>query len=98
MNIGSELKKQSSITEKQYQGLNEFFESDKKEELVAIKKEESTVTDKLKLVYYRQCSISDCKNIGKCYDLSFMTKYDKLSLFYHQLIEFRSMVPQTEET
>ena len=92
------MKKQSSITEKQYNGLSEFFKSDKKEEPVAIKKEESTVTDKVKLVYYRQYSISDYKSIGKCYDLSFMTKYDKLSLFYHQLFEFRSMVPQTEET
>ena len=27
-----------------------------------------------------------------------MIKYDKLSLFYHQLFEFRSMVLQTEET
>ena len=29
---------------------------------------------------------------------NFMTKYDKLSSFYHRLIGFRSIMPRTEET
>ena len=61
MQLGSALKKQTRVAEKQYQGLNKFFKSDKKEEPVTIKKEEPTMTEKLKLVYDRKNSFSDCK-------------------------------------
>ena len=54
--------------------------------------------DRSKLVYDRSYGFSDYTNIRKCYDLSFITKYDKLSKFYHRLMEIRSIVPQTEET
>ena len=36
--LGNELKKPTSVAEKQYQGLNKFFKPDKKEEPVTIKK------------------------------------------------------------
>ena len=88
--LGSELKKQ-------YQGLNTFFESDKKEETVAIKKEKPAMADKSKLIYNSKYSFSDYSNVRKCYDLSFMTKYDKLLPFYHRLNEFRKFNPRTEK-
>ena len=43
-------------------------------------------------------SFSDCRNIRNLYDLSCMTKYNKFSMFYYRLIEFRKIVPQTKET
>ena len=52
--LRSELKKETSITKKQYPGLNRFFESNKKEEPVTINKEGPTMTDKLKPVYGRK--------------------------------------------
>ena len=55
------------------------------------------MTDKLNLVYDRKHSFGDYRNI-RIYDLSFMTRYDILSNFYHSLIEFRSLVPWTEQT
>ena len=36
--LGSELKKQTSVAEKQYWGLNKLFKSDEKEETVTSKK------------------------------------------------------------
>ena len=36
--LGKELKAQTDIVKKQYQGLNKFLKSDEKEEPVAIKK------------------------------------------------------------
>ena len=39
--LGSELKKQTSFSEKQYQGLNKLLRSDEEEEWVTIKKKEN---------------------------------------------------------
>ena len=44
--FGSELKKQTSVAEKQYQGLNKLLKSDEKEEPVIIKKEKPAITSK----------------------------------------------------
>ena len=56
------------------------------------------MTGKPKLVYDSKYNFSEYKNIRNFYNLSFMTKHDRLSKFYHQLTEFRSIVPQTDET
>ena len=95
--LGSALKKQTIVAEKQYKGLNNFLKPDEKEVPLTIKKK-PTMTDKSKLVYDSKYSFSDYRNIRKYYDLSFMTRHDKLSSFYHRLIEFRSVVPQIGET
>ena len=43
--LGSELKKQTSVAEKQYQELNKFFKCDRnEEEPVIIKKEKPAIT------------------------------------------------------
>ena len=96
--LGSELKKQTSVAEKQYEGLNKLFKSDKKEKPVTIKKEKPAITRKSELIYDRKFSFSDYFYIKEYYDLSFTKKYDKLLSFYHQLNEFRNSVPQTEKT
>ena len=58
--LGSELKKEVSVTEKQYRGLNKLFKSDKKEEEpVAIKKEKPAITSKSKLMHDGKYSFSD---------------------------------------
>ena len=77
--LRSELKKQTSIVEKQYQGLNMLFKSDKKkEERVTTKKEKTTIISESKLTYGSRYSFSDNKNVKKYSGLSFTTKYDKL--------------------
>ena len=82
--LRSELKKQTSIVEKEYQGLNMLFKSDKKkEERVTTKKEKTTIISESKLTYGSRYSFSDNKNVKKYSDLSFTTKYDKLLSFYH---------------
>ena len=47
-------------------------------------------------MYGSKYSFSYYRNVGK-YNLSFTTKCDKLISFYHQLNEFRNLVPQTKK-
>ena len=96
--LRKELKAQTIAAEKQYQGSNKLFKSDEKEESATITKEKPIITDKSNLVHDRKYSFTDYINIGKYYDLLFMTTYNQLSMFYHQLTEFRSIVPGTKET
>ena len=67
LSLGSELKKQTSVAEKQSQGLNKFFKSDEKEEPVTIKKEKPAITYKSKLMYDSKYSFSNFSNIKKYY-------------------------------
>ena len=46
MPLGNELKNQTSIAEKHYQGLNKLFKSEEKEEPVTTKKEKSAIIGK----------------------------------------------------
>ena len=96
--LDKQLKTQTSVAEKQYQGVNKLFKPDEKEQPITIKKEKQTMADKSKIVCDNKYSFSDYRNIRKYYDLSFITKYNKLSTFYHRLIEFRGIVPRTKET
>ena len=49
-------------------------------------------------MYDFKYSFSDYRNVRKYYDLSFMTKHDKLSSFYYQLNEFRNLVLQKKQS
>ena len=91
------MKKQTSVAEKQYQGLNNLFKYDEKEEPVTIQEEKPAITYESKLMYDSNYSFSDFCNIKKYYALSFMWKYNKLLSFYHRLNGFRNIVPQTKK-
>ena len=65
MTIRQNLKAQTSVAEKQYQGLNKLFKPDKEEEPVTIKKEKLTMTNKSKLVHDSKYSFNDYRNIRK---------------------------------
>ena len=54
--LGSELKKQTSVAEKQHQGLNKLFKSDEKEELVTIKKEKPVIRKNQALPFTSECN------------------------------------------
>ena len=79
--LDKQLKTQTSVAEKQYQGVNKLFKPDEKEQPITIKKEKQTMADKSKIVCDSKYSFSDYRNIRKYYDLSFITKYNKLSSF-----------------
>ena len=96
--LGKEVKKQTSVAEKQYQGIDKIFNRDEKEEPVTIKKEEPLKTEESSLVYDSKCIFSDYRNVGKYLQSFFMTKYDRLRPFYHRLNDFRNIVTRTEET
>ena len=66
--LGSELKEQTSVAEKQYQGLNKLFKSDEKEEPVTIQKRPAEACE-TKLMYDSKYSFSDFSNIRKYYAL-----------------------------
>ena len=93
-----ELKKQTSVNEKQYQSFDKIFNHDEKEETVTIKKKEPLKTDKSSLVYDSKYSFSEYRDVGKYYNLSFTTKYNSLLPFYHWLNEFRDFIPRIEKT
>ena len=63
--LGKELKKQTSVAEKQYQSFDKVFNYAEREELVKIKKEGPLTTDKPKLVYDDKYSFSEYKNVEK---------------------------------
>ena len=93
---GSELNKQVSVVEKQYQGLNKLFKSDEKEEPVTNKKEKPTITGNSKLMYDSKYSFTDYYKIFKKHcDVSFTTRYDRLLSFYHRLNKFRNLLLRT---
>ena len=96
--LGKELKKQTSVEEQQYQSFDKVFNHDENEKPVKIKKERLLITDKSSLVYDSKYSFSKYRNVGKYYNLSFMTKYDSSLPFYHRLNEFRNFAPRTEKT
>ena len=56
--LGKELKPQTSFTEKQYQGLNNLFKPDGKEEPVTTKKEKPEIIGESKLMYNNKYSFS----------------------------------------
>ena len=96
--LGKELKKQTSVAEKQHQIFDKIFNHDEKREPVKqLKKEESLKTDESSLVYDSKYSFSEYKNVGKYFSPYFRKKFDSLLPFYHRLNEFRNFVPRTEK-
>ena len=57
--FGSELKKRTSVAEKQCQGLNKLSKSGEKEESVTIKKEKPAITYESKLMYDNKYGFGD---------------------------------------
>ena len=49
-------------------------------------------------MYGSKYSFSECRNVGKYYNLSFTIKYDRLLPLYGQLTESRNVGPRTEKT
>ena len=80
--LGKELKAQSEIAKKQYQGLDKLFKSDKPE-----------ITDELNLLYDSKHSFCEYGNDRRFYDISLESKYYKLLSLYHRLYEFRNLIP-----
>ena len=60
--LGKELKAQTDIAKKQYQGLSKFFKSDEKEKLTIKKYNESDLIYNSKYRFYKY--YSDSKKIG----------------------------------
>ena len=87
--LDKELKKQTSVAEKQYQSFDKVFNHDKKEEPVKIKKERLLTTDKSSLSYNNKCSFIEFKNIGKYVDDSLVSRYNNyLAPFKQRSEEF----------
>ena len=100
--LGKELKKQTSVAEKQYQNFDKVFKPDEIEQPITIKKEQPVtikkeITDESSLVYDSKYCFSEYRNVAKYYNLSFTIKHDTLLPFYHRLNEFRNVAPQTEK-
>ena len=91
--LGKELKRQTSVAEKQYQIFDQVFNHDEKKEPLKIRKEMPLLTDKSSLVYDSKYSFSEYRNVGKYYNLPFIIKYHRLLPFYHRLCEFRNFAP-----
>ena len=95
--LGSELKKRTSVAEKQCQGLNKLFTSSEKEESVSIKKEKPAINYESKPMYDNKYDFGDFSNIKKYYVVSYTSKYNKLLSFYHWLNKFRkTKIKKTE--
>ena len=84
--LGTQFKNQTSVAEKQYQGSNKLFRTDEE------------ISHKPYLIYGIKYSFSEYRNFKEYSDLSFMTKYDKLILFYHWLNGFKNFAPQNVKT
>ena len=63
--LGKEVKKQTSVAEKQYQGIDKIFNHDEKEEPVTIKKEELLKMEESSLIYDSKYIFSNYRNVGK---------------------------------
>ena len=74
--LGKELKKQTSVGEKQYQDFNKVSNHDEKEEPVKIIKEGPLRTDESSLFYNNKYCLSEYKNVEKYLDDFSVSKYD----------------------
>ena len=64
--LRKELKKQTSVAEKQYQDFDKVFNHDENKQTVKIEKEELLTTAELSLIHNNKYSFSEFKNVGKC--------------------------------
>ena len=88
--LGQELKKQTSVAEKQYKKLDNTFEFDK-----IIKKEKPTLKkyNRSNLTYDSKYSFYPHYNIKNFNKMSLTLKYPILFLFYNELKKFNSLNP-----
>ena len=87
--LGKELKKQTSVAEKQYQIFDKVFNHDEKEKPVKIKKEGSLTTNESSLFYDSKYSFSEYRNVRKYVNDALKSKYNILVKFYNRLDEFK---------
>ena len=83
----------TSVTEKQYQGFNNIFKSDEKEEIVTNHKENSELTEKSNLMYNNNIVLVNAEMTENIV-IFFSIKYDRLCSFYHWLNDFRNFLEQ----
>ena len=84
--LGKELKKQTSVSEKQYQKLDNLIESNEKEDKTKNKssRAKSNLVNKNYFSFYKYCNIKEfakCSIDSKQNDLKVFK--NKLELFYH---------------
>ena len=97
--LGKELKKQTSVAEKQYRSFDKAFNHNEKEEPVKIKKEGPLTTDESSLFYNNKYSFIEFKNIGKYMDDFLVTRYiNYLAPFKQRMEEFKKFTPGKAKT
>ena len=74
--LSKELKKQTSVAEKQYQDFDKVFNYDEKEEPLKIKKEEPLTIDASSLFYNNKYAFNEFKNVGKYEDECLESRYN----------------------
>ena len=90
--LDKELKAQTDIAKKQYQGLNKLFVSDEKEEPVTVKKyNKSDLIYNSKYIFYKYY-----RYVKKFDNLSFKSKYSFLFEFFNDLNKFNNLKTQKE--
>ena len=91
--LGKNMKKQTSVTEKQYQSFDKVFNQDEKEESVKIKEEGPLRTDESSLYYGNKYSFIEFKNVGKYMDGLVSGYNNNLAPFKQRLEEFWKYIP-----
>ena len=87
--LGKELKKQTSVAEKQYKDFDNVFNYDAKEESLKAEKEEPLTMDESSLFYDNKYTFNELKNVEKYVNKSLTARYDNNLLpFYQRLKEF----------
>ena len=94
--LGKELKKQTSVAEKQYQDFDKIFNYDEKEKPLKLK---PLIVDELSL-FHNKYAFTEFKNIGKHVDKSLESRHinNYLTPFKQRLKEFEKIIPRRVET
>ena len=95
--LGSELKKQTYIARKQYQGLDKVYEFDKKGDDETINKDDKKPTLKKYTKSDSNHSFYKYRGIKKFDKLSLKSKYSFLADFFNDLDKFNRLKPQIEK-
>ena len=94
--LGKELKKQTTVAEKQYQDFDKVFNYDEKEEPLEIEKGKPLTIDESSLFYNSKYAFNEFKRVEKYAKKSVTARYDNiLILFYQRLREFVKFTPET---
>ena len=97
--LGKELKKETSIAEKQYQSFDKVFIDNEKEEPVKFEKEEPLTPAESSLIYNSKYSFSEFKNVENNENESLVSRYyNYFTPFKQRLKEFKKFTPRTVKT